>query len=501
MGAVGDERISKVVGYLMKAINLQKISPNKPIRIAVFGELNHAQQGTTDITEEWTATTLAKAGERYGYGSPLYHMLRILLPRVGGIPVVVYPQLAAAGATYKTVDIEPAGTATENATHYLRINGRTGLDGQFYSYVVETGDTAAEITAKMSDCVAAVLGAPCTASDDDYSTVLQSKWKGLTANDLTVEIEDGGIPAGITYTITPGSAAAGTPSIADAITALGTSWNTFILNGYGAVTAIMDALEEYNGIPDPENPTGQYTGIIQRPTIALTGSCSEDPSATTDARSDEVTIAMCVAPNSDGFPFEAAANYAALYAPIAQDTPHLDCLNKALPDMPVPTDGNIGAMAEYNERDRIVKDGCSTVELVNGKYQVCDFVTTYHPEGELVPQFRYVRDLIVAMNIRYGYFLLEDQYVIGKVICNDNDIVAQGEIIKPKSWKAVLSDYFQDLTNRALIADPEFSKANLTCEINGSNPARIDTVFRTKLTSVARISATTNELGFNFGSN
>jgi len=269
-----------------------------------------------------------------------------------------------------------------------------------------------------------------------------------------------------------------------------------LVNSYGAVSTIMDALEAFNGIPDPNNPTGRYVGIIAKPLIAFTGSLLEDPSSITDPRADNVTITISPAPLSEGLSFESAANKCAIHANISQNDPALDPINSNDPDMPTPID--IGEMEDYDNRDRIVKLGCSTVDLVNGVYQMKDSVTTYHPAGELVPIFRYTRDLIVMWNIRFAYYLLEQQYVVGKIICKDEDSVSNPNIVKPKMWEAVIEQMFVDLINRGLIVDLAFSKTSLTVTIDGTNPNRFNTSFSTKLSGIARISATENEVGFNF---
>ena len=59
--------------------------------------------------------------------------------------------------------------------------------------------------------------------------------------------------------------------------------------------------------------------------------------------------------------------------------------------MPIPSNEDIGGFTDYNERDFLAKRGCSTVDLVSGRYTVMESLTTYHPTGELVPQWRYVR--------------------------------------------------------------------------------------------------------------
>ncbi len=498
--AVGSERISRIIGYKIKAADFRISSPNLPQRIAVIGQANTANQGTLD-TDAKQATSLKQVGEDYGFGSPIYQAYRILKPQsgdgVGGIPIFVYPQAAAGGATSKIVEITPSGTATANATHTVLIGGRSNVDAQFYDIAIEEGDTAADITAKISDAVNAVLGAPVLASDTDYVAELETKWKDLTANELSVSVDTNGNDAGITYAVDVTQAGSGTPSISGALDQFGNIWNTIVLNCYGLNATVMSALEAFNGVADPDAPTGRYSGTIMKPFIAISGSVSDDPSATTDARSTQMTIAVAPAPNSAGFSFEAAANMTRLFAVVEQNNPHLDVAGQAYPDMPTPID--IGSMAVYDNRDTIVKKGCSTVDLVNGQYQVQDFVTTFHPTGELIPQFRYCRNIGVDLNVRYGYYLKEQLYVVDHVIANDNDIVTASKVVKPKSWKSNLFDYYDDLTKRGLIVDAQFSKDNTTVELSGTNPDRLNTNFKYKRSGVARISSTTAEAGFNYG--
>lgn len=504
MAAVGSERISAVVGYIITKGDFRLSSPNLPVQIEMIGQANTANQSVSGLTDRWRVTSLSAAGARYGYGSPIYTMLRILFPKfgggIGGIPVYVNAQAQAIGATAKVYTVTPVGTATENATHTIWIGGRDNVDAQSYGFSVNTGDTGSTISDRIADTVNAVLGSLVNASDSGYSTYLTSKWKDATAEDITVRVDTNGKDAGIAYTVTSIQSGSGAPSITTALTNIGSNWSPIGINSYGLNTTILQSLEQFNGIPDPDNPTGRYVGTIMKPMIWLAGSISDDPSAITDARSTEVTNSVSPAPASPCLPMEAAANDAATWAVILQNTPNLDILNKFMPDMNGPVSGSIGSMADYNERDRIVKLGCSTVDFVANKYQFKDPVTTYHPEGEIPPQYRYRRDLGIDFNIRYGYLLLEQTNVVGHQIANDNDIVNATNVIKPKQWKQILGGYFDDLVSRGLIVDAAFSKASLVVEIDSTNPNRLNTSFRVKRSGVARISATTAETGFNFGS-
>ena len=498
--AVLDSQISRIVGYKLTTGNFATSTSNLPQRIALLGEANEANQATLDTTPI-EITSAQQAGTLFGYGSPLYLQARILLPLNGGgvrgIPVIAYPQAKAVGSIAKVISIEPSGTATENYTHTLVIAGREGLDGVSYDINIVIGDTVTEITGKITDAVNAVLGCPMIATDDDYTTNLTAKWRGLTSNDLNVSVNTNGNAAGITYTITNAVSGSGTPSITSSLTAFGNEWNTIVCNSYGTVSSIMSSLESFNGKPDATNPTGRYTGIVMKPFIAITGSVADDPTSITDARLNELTIAIAPAPLSKGLPMEAAANMTSLFALVSQNTPHLDVAGKAYPDMPTPT--SIGSMSDYTNRNAFLKKGCSTVDLVSGAYVVQDFATTYHKLGETPPQFRYPRNIMIDFNVRYGYYLLEQSNVVDHAIASNDAIVTATKVIKPKQWIALLNNYAEDLAIRALIVEVKFMQDSLIVSLSATNPDRLETFFKYKRSGFTRINSTTAEAGFNFG--
>lgn len=501
--AVGLDRVSRVVGYKIKKGNFRQSSPNLPQRIAIFGEANEANQ--TDLAENVAVEILnaRQAGELFGYGSPIHMMMRILRPLsgdgVGGVPTIVFPQASPVGATQKVLTIEPTGVATGNGTHTLRIAGRTNVDGEAYDINIEEGDTSADIAAKIEDAINNVLGAPVIATSDDYEAELTTKWAGLTANGIGVTVETNDDDLGISYAVNVSQAGAGTPEIADALATFANQWFTIVLNSYGTIESIMDALELVNGIPNPTIPTGRYAGLIMKPFIAITGTIADDPSGITDARKENVTIALAPAPLSAGLHFEAAANMTTLFAVISENNPHLDVAGYSYPDMPIPSDGNIGSMGVYNNRDAMVKKGSSTVMEVAGRYQVQDFVTTYHPLGENPPQFRYARNLMLDFNVRYTYYLAEQIHVVDHVIAPNSAVVTANKVVKPKQWLQIVQSIADDLEARALIVDKTFMKDSITVEISNVNPDRLETFFRYKRSGMARISSTDAEAGFNFG--
>jgi phage tail sheath gpL-like len=501
--AVSQNRVSRVVGYQLTKGNFNTTSPNLPQVIALLGEANTANQ-TGLSTAPVQITTAQQAGQLYGYGSPLHLAARILFPQSGGgtnVPVYVYPQIAAGGGAANVQTITVTGTATANGTHYVNVAGRENVDGSFYAVNIVSGDTPTIIAGKIRDSINAVLGAPVIATAAIGVVTLTAKWVGLTSQDLQYFVDANNTSLGVTYAVAQTTAGSGTPDITASLAMFGSQWNTIVINTYGTVSAVLTSLETFNGIPDPVNPTGRYTGIIMKPFIALTGSTADDPTSITSTRPTQVTIAICPAPKSLGMPFEAAANMAVLYSNTAQNTPHLDVSGQTYPDMPIPAAGSVIAMSDYNTRDAFVQKGCSTVTINAGVYKVMDFVTTYGPAGEVPPQFRYCRNLNVDFNIKYGYHILEEANVVDHAIANDGDVVTATNVIKPKQWRQILGGYADDLASRALIADAGFMQGSVTVGISTTNPDRLETFFRYKRTGIARIVSTTAQAGFNFGTN
>lgn len=500
--AVDLNRVSAIVGYEVQA-SLEGIKAgNLPQRIGVIAEANALNQA--GLPDSLSFTTAKEVGDILGYGSPAYLIARILRPisgdLLGGIPTVIYPVAEAGGATVTTSTITITGAATKTVTHKLKINGRDQLDGVNYSFVVETGDGAAEVSQKMIDAVNAVLGAPTIGTVVTDDAIFTSKWKGISSAEQNIEIDAQGDLAGLSYAVVNVDGA-GLPSVATPLANLGDKWTTLLINALGSDSTILDALEAFNG--DPVNRTGRFEPTAFNPFVALFGDKSNTlalVTAITDSRKSEVTNSLCPAPNSLGFSFEAPANVAFIYAKIAQDTPQSDPIYRLYPDMPTPDD--IGDFADPSKRDQIVKVGGSTVNINSSKYQIIDLVTTYHPDEEppTAVLFRWVRDLVgIDWNIKYTYALAEEINVVGKTIIPDGKIVSAANTISPKRWKGVLFGIANDLQDRALIADAKFMKDSIVVQIGESNPNRFETTFKTQRTGIARVLSTTNQTLFKFG--
>ena len=510
--AVSQSDVSAVVGYLLAKGYFNTSSPNLPQNISILAEANTANQSSLS-TAPVEVTSAAQVAGICGYGSPAYSIMRILKPATGAgvtCPITLYPQAAASGAVAKVITVTQTGNATIARTIYLTICGRNQIDGQVYAVNVEVGDTPTIFSTKAQAAITGVLGAPVIPSGT--STLINTaKWTGLTSNDINISIDQNGtVDPSVTFAVVNTTAGSGTPAISGGTPGLeyfANEWRTSVIISYGFVSATITALEAYNGIPDPVSPTGQYSGIIWRPMWAFSGTVADDPTSVTNvtARKTNVTMVSCVAPLSKGMPYEAAANVAYLCANVFGNNPESDVIGLVYPDMPPPAVGAIPQMTTHTFREYCVKRGCSTVNYSGGAsgqgvYVVVDLVTTYNPDGEYPPFYRYVRDLNVHFNYKFGYYLLQKRIVEGKTLVPDNSTANTSTVIKPKMWKAEVAVYNKDCEKRALIVNATANNKQIQVSISSTNPNRMDTEQPLQISAIGRVLATTVDGGFFYGS-
>ena len=507
--AVALNRVSRVIGYRLRAGVFREVTPNLPQRIGIVASANVANQATLNTTPR-QITNAQQAGQLYGFGSPIYSIARILFPVTGtgvsGIPVYVHPvEDTALSVAAESKIAVTAAAVTGNAIHTVIIGGRDNVDGQNYSFEVVTTDDADSIALKIVAVINSVIGCPVTAAINGIlanEIDLTTKFAGVVSNQVSFAVRTENA-VGVVYAVTNTTPGSVVHNINPALALLGEAWTTVLVNGFDETK--MADFETVNGVPDPDNPTGRYQAIEFKPFFAFTGNISDDitadivPTITgVAARKTQVTNVLAVAPNSTGTLYEAAANMAFLTASIFETSPHLDTAGRSYPDMPIPVDRNIGEFAVYDNRDFAAKNGCSTVTIKNDKYQVEDSITTYHPDGELLPAFRFVRNLMIDFNFKFGYTLILEANVRDKAIVGSDQTVLVDNVIKPKQLIQLLYSYADTLATRALIADPQFMKDNIQVQTGDTNPDRLEATIKYKRSAFNRITSTDAEAGFIF---
>ncbi len=495
MPGLSNSDISRTSGY-----QLQKGAPvnnaaTLPQRVAVFAEMNTANQSTPLTPVQ--ITSRAQAAALYGWGSPMDIIFRMLLPANGGgldgVQAWAYPQAAAGGSAANSQSITVTGTATANVTHTLLIGGRAFLEGGSYAINITSGMTATQVATLIKNTINAVLGCPVTATSASGVVTTLANWTGLTSEDITINVLTNGVAAGMAYAIAEVAAGSGTPSIAAALALFANDWNTIVIDSYGILNTATNTLAvNFNG--NPNTQTGQWAAQNMRPAIYIAGSVLDSTTTSADtvitaALLNELTMACGPAPLSLNLPMEVAAAYALLFANQANNSTNTDIEGMPLLDIngPLPGSANPIQSNNYTLRNALVQKGMSTIIYNNGQYFVQDFVTTYAPTGDPQPVWRYCRDIAIDCNIKYKFKQMQKTVIENKQIAADNDIVNAPNVVKPKDIRAALVALAKECVDEGLMTNAAYMISTISVVVNPSNVNRFDISFSYDRSGVVRV--------------
>jgi phage tail sheath gpL-like len=310
------------------------------------------------------------------------------------------------------------------------------------------------------------LGASFSITVPATAVNLTSKWKGVSANDLIIEVS--GEDLGTTWTITQPVGGLNNPTVDAALAQFGNVWYTMVLNALNisdttALNTIQTAGE------------GRYGTLVHKPFVSFVGITETTVAASTaissTRRTDRIN-AQVPSPGSKDLPFVVAARAIARIAKVANNNPPTDYGAQRLTGL---TPGADGDQWDYLMRDQAVKLGSSTIEVVDGVVQLSDVVTFYRPTGEEPPAYRFVVDLMKVWNIIFNVNLIfAQQSWVGAPLVPDDQTVTNPNARKPKHAKAAMASLTDALARAAIISDPKTAKASIVAEINESNPKRLD---------------------------
>ena len=496
--AIDPTRVSSVLGYELGKGTEGVTGDYLPQRIAIIAEANTANQSGLKTKLDFVSAD--EVAVECGYGSTAHLAAKRLRGNtldVGGVQTVVFPLPENVAAVAQVFSVTVTGTASKSATQYIIIAGT------YYSFTVLPTDDGDAILGKIKDAINAVVDSPVIAGAVATSALpITSKWKGLTSNDIVIEFA--GEDVALTFAAAETVAGSGEVLPAAALALFGSEWNTIVVNCLGSTSTVLNDYELFNG--NSTDKTGRYNSEDWKPFIAITGTVKNvytDLTAITTARKDEQTNVVMPAPQSLSLPLEIAAVTAAIYATRVQRDPKADILDVKLTGITAPQDLSIGNMDVYNYRDVIVKAGCCTVILKSGSFYVKDFVTTYHPDGEDPPQFRYVRNLAgIDFNAAYRILSLDETFIKGKTILPDSSTSTDSEVIKPKDGKSIMvNKLIIPFADSGIFADAAYSIEKMQVEIDSVNPDRFNVKIPYKRSGFARIISTTVVANFYLGGN
>jgi len=462
---------------------------NLPQRISILAQGTTAAQATYTNTK-FQITSAPQAGSIYGYGSPVHLIARELFPAngdgVGTIPVTVLPLDDDASGVAAAGDITPSGTQTEAAAYRVVVNGIRSE-----AFVVDASATVAAIVTAATAAINAVLEMPVIATDGTTVLDLDAKWEGTSGNDLFVEVV--GEDFGTIWTITQPTGGLVNPDVQDGLDLIGDVWETIVINAMDpGDTTSLDLIQTFGD--------GRWGETVKKPLFSIFGNTEADvATATTDTttRTTDKINCQAVAPGSPNLPFVVAARTAARVAKIAQNNPPTDYTGQALNTITAGTDAE---QWTFIQRDVAIKAGSSTIEVVDGVPEISNLVTPYSPQGEPIPAYRFIVDIVKLQNVIFNIDLIfaNDDWQ-GKPLIPDDSPTANPNARKPKSAVAAINDVLDSLGLAAIISDAKTAKTTTIAQIDVGNPKRLNAETTIQLSGNTNIINTTLNFGFFFG--
>jgi phage tail sheath gpL-like len=456
-------------------------------RIAVLSEGNTDKQ--SEIAQDGgklTPLSSKEVAEIAGYGSPS-HLAAIMLfdnlPQDVDVTFFFVPESGT--GTITSFAMTGTGTVvTKTGTLTLDVMGeRVTVD-------LIKDETLAEALVKIKDAINADINLPCDVKTATPTTNIDidSKWKGQSAIELNV-YEFSNTSEGLTWAFVK------TPGVGEVIptTELNkfvNDWYPHVLNclGNGAANAILDEFENFNGRPADGN--GKYVPTNMTPAVFWTGtqdSIIANLSAVTDPRKNYNTNIYFPIPSIKEFTFIGACEALAKFVKLSNPAPELDIVDEVMLYATPPDDLDVGTITDYNVRDSLVKSGCSTVNFKENKYHVGDLLTTYRPDGEVDPVFKFVRDNMLIFNLIDQIKKLNER---NKNKTNAPNALPKASILTPDLYKAkILNEIIRPFVDAGYLLDFDYAKDNIDVGVNPTNAGRYDVVTANLITSLIRIVA------------
>ena len=460
-----------------------------PQRVALIGQGNSA---TTYSTDPYIANSAGAVAEKYGYGSPLHLASRALFPSnndgIGGVPVTIYPLVDDGAGVPADGSIDLTGTSTEQGTGTVYIGGIASA-----LFTIPSGTAADAALALIKTAIDSVLEMPVlTGVVAAGSLPLTAKWDGESGNDISLDVSELSI-AGLTFSTTAMSSGAANPDVDDALDKIVNIWETMIISclNYDDTTT----LGKYSAWGE-----GRWNNQVKKPAVVFHGSVDNFATRTaiTDAtaqKSDRIN-ALVQSTASRELPFVIAARGVARIAVTANDNPPQNYKGQ----LTLLEAGSDASQEDYTTRNNSIKLGASTNIKVGSVAELTDTVTFYHPDGEPIPAFRYVVDIVKLQNILFNCnIIFESDDWKGSPLLPDGTPTTNPTAKQPKDAKTALSNLADSLADNAIISDPDFTKANITTEIDSNNPKRLNWTFPVKLSGNSEVISGDILFGFYLG--
>lgn len=446
--------------------------------------------GTALPNVPYIVSTVAQAMALFGRGSMLARAVKAYRDGDSFGELWCIAAADAGGATAATGTIAVVGTATGAGALSLYIAG------QRVQVPVLLNDTAGIVAASIVSAVTASPDLPVTAVAAAGVVTLTSKWKGATANDITLFDSFAGaaggesVPPGLTLTygatLTGGAT---NPALAPVIAAMGDDEYDFIFHPYTDTTSLDALAAELNDTTGRWSWSRQiygHTYSAQRGTLGtlVTAGGLRNDQHNTIAAID----ADCPAPA-----YEYAASYAARNAAFINADPARPTQTGVLSGLLAP---RAGKKFLFNERSSLLNYGIATSYVTSGTLRVERAVTTYQKNAFGQPDVSYLDSETLHLSayvLRRLKSIVTSKYSRHKLANNGTRFAAGAAMVTPAVIRGELISEYKKMEFEGYVENTELFASALIVERPASDPNRLDVLFPPDYVNQLRVFAVLNQ--------
>ena len=455
----------------------------------VVGLVGQGSDLAVYTTDKKQINSAFEAGEIYGFGSPIHLAAQKLKPDngvggIGTIPLIIHPLEAAGGAAAAEGDVDGTGVQTIAQAYIIRVSN---IDSQ--SVVIGATESFADNAVAFRDAVNAVVDMPVIAVENAGVLELTAKWSGVTGNDLVIEVI--GVADSIVFGITQPVGGLVNPDVDPALSQIGETWETLILNTMNFDDTVT--LDKFNDVGE-----SRWLPVTHKPFIAFVGSTvTGDQITITDTRKGDRINSQLVAPGSNNLPFVVAAAELAQIAAQANNNPPVDYGSAQVTTIDAGSDED---QLDYNARQTAVLGGSSTTTVKDGVVNLSDTITMFHPTGDPIAAFRFVVDIVKEMQVIYNVALIfTGKPWDGAPLIANEDATTNPAARSPKDAVAELAAMTDDLASFAILTNPKDTKPLIVAGISETNAKRLDICYPHFLSGNSNIISIDSKFSFKFG--
>lgn len=461
-------------------------------RALIIGQVTAAGSATANLPQISAGPADAKAVG--GPGSMLALMTAAYLANDGFGEVWYGPVSDAGGAVAATGSLTFTGTATAAGTLALYIAGVAAAVGVTSLQIpVASGTTAAQLATATAAAITAATDLPVTAIVDGGNPAkvdITARNAGLAGNDIDIRLNYYGpasneyTPAGITVAIVPMANGSVNPTLTTLLANLQDKPFDFIVSPYTDPTSVA-ALTAF--LADQGGRWSWQAQVYGHVFMAYRGTYANQVTFGT-ALNDQHTSCMgfydSPSPNWIWAAAVAGAAAASLKADPAQPLQTV-VINGVLPP-PKPS------QFSKSLRNTLLFDGISTFTVSSGVVAIENLITTYQKNAFGQPDSSYleVETLFTLMAVlRALAGVVTSKYARMKLAQDGNDIPPGANIVTPSLVRADLIAQYYQLEEQGLVQNAQAFAQGLICQINPTNPNRLDVLWPGTLIDQLRVFA------------